>query len=109
MSDPASPRWSWGSRSHLALAAYLLGAAAIVAALLLTRTTPGASPATLDIRTTSSGTAVDPPEITVTGIGLVTGTPDTLTVTFDVDTQAAHASDALSRRTRPRPHSSSAR
>ncbi|MGA8015052.1 MAG: SIMPL domain-containing protein [Candidatus Dormiibacterota bacterium] len=97
MSDPASPRWSWGSRSHLALAAYLLGAAAIVAALLFTRTTPGASPATLDIRTTSSGTAVDPPEITVTGIGLVTGTPDTLTVTFDVDTQAAHASDALSK------------
>ncbi len=97
MSDPARLPSPWRRRPHLALAAYLLGAAAIVAALLLTRTAIAASPATLDIRTTGSDAAVDPPEITVTGIGQVTGTPDTLTVTFDVDTQSAHASDALTR------------
>ncbi|HXZ99729.1 MAG TPA: SIMPL domain-containing protein [Candidatus Binatia bacterium] len=77
---------------------YLLGAAALVVALILTRSPGGAAtPATLDIHTTGSGVSVDPPQLTVDGVGQVTGIPDTLTVTLDVDTQAASASAALSR------------
>jgi uncharacterized protein YggE len=76
---------------------YLLGVAAVVAALLLTRS-PGsaAPPAALDLHTTSAAVQVGPPEITVTGVGDVYGTPDTLNVQMDVSSQATHASDALS-------------
>jgi len=96
MSDPAAPR-SPAQRALLARLAYLLGAAAIVVAIVLTRTPGGpAQPATLDIRTTSAGAQVDSPEITVTGVGEVSGTPDTLTVQMEVDSQATHATDALS-------------
>lgn len=76
---------------------YLLGVAALVIAIVLTRS-PGAaaSPAAVPLQTTSVTAPASPPEITVTGVGAVYGTPDTLNVLMDVSTQAAHASAALS-------------
>ena len=95
MADPARP--SPISRPLATRLIYLLGVAALVAAIVLTRA-PGAtaSPAALDLQTTSSGVQASSPEITVTGAGAVYGTPDTLNVQMDVSTLASHASDALS-------------
>ncbi|MGA2283089.1 MAG: SIMPL domain-containing protein [Candidatus Dormibacteria bacterium] len=96
MPDPTRPP-SLLARPLVARLAYLFGAAAIVVAIVLTRA-PGtaASPGPLDIHTTSAGVQVDPPQITVTGVGDVYGTPDTLNVQMDVSSQASHASAALS-------------
>jgi len=96
MPDPARPT-SLLARPLVARLAYLLGAAAIVVAIVLTRA-PGsaASAAPGEIDTTSASVQTTPPEITVTGVGDVYGTPDTLDVEMDVSTQATHASDALS-------------
>jgi len=94
--DPA-PRPSPFARPLVTRLAGLLGVAVIVVAIVLTRSpVTTASPAAVDLSTTSGGVQVAPPEITVTGVGAVYGTPDTLTVEMDVDTQAAHASSALS-------------
>ena len=85
------------SRSLVTRLIYLIGVAALVIAIVLTRS-PGAaaSPAAVPLQTTSASAPASPPEITVTGVGAVYGTPDTLDVQMDVSTQAAHASAALS-------------
>jgi hypothetical protein len=96
MSDP-SPHNAWYARPLVTLLAALLGVALIVGAVLLTRSPAAtASPPAVELSTTGTGVQADTPEITVTGVGEVTGTPDTLTVEMDVDTQSAHASTALS-------------
>lgn len=96
MPDPAPRLWPI-SRSLATRLIYVLGIAALVAAIFLTRS-PGSTvtPAALDFQTASTGVAASPPEVTVTGAGAVYGTPDTLSVQMEVDTRAAHASDALS-------------
>ena len=99
MPDPAA-RPSPISRPLAARLVYLLGVAAVVATLVLTRSSETAPPAVLDLHAASSAVQVGPPEITVTGAGEVYGTPDTLNVQMDVASQATHASDALSQNER---------
>jgi uncharacterized protein YggE len=96
MADPDA-RPSPISRSLATRFTHLLGVAALVVAIVLTRS-PGAtvSPAAVPLQTTSAGVQASPPEITVIGVGAVHGTPDTLNVQMDVASQATHASDALS-------------
>ncbi|MGA3183790.1 MAG: SIMPL domain-containing protein [Candidatus Dormibacteria bacterium] len=94
MPDP-SLHSSWYARPLVTRLAALLGVALMVGAIVLTRS-PGTPAATLDLSTTGTGVEADTPQITVTGVGAVYGTPDTLNVEMDVDTQASHASAALS-------------
>lgn len=85
------------SRPLVTRLVYLLGVAALVTAVVLTRSpAAAASTAAVPVQTTSVSASASPPEITVTGVGAVSGTPDTLNVQMDVSTQAAHASAALS-------------
>ena len=96
MPDPAA-RPSPISRPLATRLVYLLGVAAGVATLVLTRSSGSAAPpAALDLHTASAAVQADAPEVTGPGVGLVFGTPDMLNVQMDVDTQGTHASDALS-------------
>ena len=74
------------------------GAIVVVAAILIAdHSTPAAASPILNVHTNGSGgVVVDSPTITTTGVGKVTGVPDTLVVEMSVSCKAAHASDALS-------------
>ncbi|MCZ7528057.1 MAG: SIMPL domain-containing protein [Acidimicrobiia bacterium] len=75
--------------------AHLIGAAT-VAALLLAGCSDGAEEAVSTPAQQEDGSA-EAATITARGVGRVTGTPDTLTMTIGVQSRAASASEALTR------------
>jgi len=94
-----SSRGAWRSRRVTLLAAGGAGAVAVTAGLLLSGFADAAPAAPSQVSTTTSTPTSTPtssvPTITVTGTGVVTGAPDTLTLQMGVAAKAATATGAL--------------
>src|SRR5580704_1645447 len=91
MSNSDSPRRRLGDRTLIALGLVLM----FVTVIVTRAPSAAASAPILNVHTGPGGLVVDSPTISVTGTGKVMGAPDTLTVSMEVTSRAAHASDAL--------------